>query len=214
LLLCSPLFAGNGAEMEKQTSANKPNVIFILADDSGFSDLGYYGSSISTPQLDSLAANGLIFTQFYNTGRCWPTRAALMTGFYPQQVHHNTLANLGGGGNGQRQAWARLLPDFLEPHGYRSYHSGKWHIDRTVLATGFDRSLNIVNQGNYFTNKQKHGRASRFQWLPEKVLFRHLSPMERSIANAYGGYTGEIGLSESATINWLRPKEILGKCTT
>ncbi len=59
----------------------KPNVIFILADDLGFSDLGCYGGEIATPNLDALAKNGLRFSQFYNTGRCWPSRAALMTGY-------------------------------------------------------------------------------------------------------------------------------------
>ena len=147
LLLCVPLFGSD------RRDAEKPNVIFILADDSGYSDLGCYGSAINTPHLDSLAANGLKFTQFYNTGRCWPTRAALMTGYYPHQVHRDRLPNLGGGVGGKRQKWARLLPDFLKPHGYRSYHSGKWHIDGNVLPAGFDRSMNFENQNNFFTNE-------------------------------------------------------------
>lgn len=136
--------------------AEKPNIIFILADDSGFSDLGCYGSEIETPNLDGLAQNGLLFTQFYNTGRCWPTRAALMSGYYPQMVHRDKLPNLKNilaGNRGERQPWARLLPDFLKPLGYRNYHSGKWHIDGKVLAAGFDRSLDIRNQGNFFTAK-------------------------------------------------------------
>ena len=153
LLFGSQLFGDDNGEAKQQQTIKRPNVIFILADDSGYSDLGCYGSSISTPNLDSLAANGLKFTQFYNTGRCWPTRAALMTGFYPHQVHRDTLPNLGGGGNGRRQQWARLLPDLLKLYGYRSYHSGKWHIDGHVLSTGFDRSLNMINQDNFFTNK-------------------------------------------------------------
>ncbi|MDH4453254.1 MAG: arylsulfatase [Verrucomicrobiota bacterium] len=132
-------------------AAERPNVVFILADDLGYSDLGCYGGEIETPNLDSLAQNGLRFTQFYNTARCWPTRGALMTGFYAQQIHRDVLPNVGGGGQGVRQQWARLLPDFLKPAGYRSYHSGKWHIDGKVLDGGFDRSLDTRNQGNFFT---------------------------------------------------------------
>jgi arylsulfatase len=131
--------------------AAKPNIVMILADDLGFSDLGCYGSEIATPNLDTLAKNGLRFTQFYNTARCWPTRGALLSGYYAQQIHRDALPGLGGGNSGARQTWARLLPDYLKPAGYRSYHSGKWHIDGKVLAAGFDRSLDLRNQGNYFT---------------------------------------------------------------
>ena len=134
-------------------AAERPNIVFILADDMGYSDLGCYGGEIQTPHLDALAAGGLRYTQFYNTARCWPTRAALLTGYYAQQVHRDALPGLGGGGRGKRQSWARLLPDHLRPHGYRNYHSGKWHIDGKVLDAGFDRSLNMRNQGNFFTAK-------------------------------------------------------------
>ena len=132
-------------------AASKPNIIFILADDMGFSDAGCYGSEIATPNLDALAQDGLRFTQFYNTTRCWPTRGALLTGYYAQQIHRDALPEVRGGNSGVRQSWARLLPDFLKPVGYRSYHSGKWHIDGKVIAGGFDRSLNMNNQGNYFS---------------------------------------------------------------
>jgi len=114
----------------------------------GYSDLGCYGSEIETPNLDRLAAGGVKFTQFYNTARCWPTRAALLTGYYAQQVRRDDLLKKS---RGKRPKWARLLPDFLKPYGYRCYHSGKWHIDGKVLAGGFDRSLDMRNQGNYFT---------------------------------------------------------------
>lgn len=139
-LLCGP-----------SSAAPKPNVLLILADDLGYSDLGCYGGEIATPNLDSLAKNGLRFTQFYNTARCWPSRGALLTGYYAQQIHRDALAEVAGGGQGVRQKWARLLPDFLKPAGYRCYHSGKWHIDGKVLDGGFDRSLDMRNQGNFFT---------------------------------------------------------------
>ena len=132
---------------------SKPNVIFILADDLGSSDLGCYGGEISTPNLDTLAHDGLRFTQFYNTARCWPSRGALMTGYYPQEIHRDAFPELSGGARGVRQQWARLLPDFLKPAGYRCYHSGKWHIDGKVLDGGFDRSFCVNNHGNFFSNK-------------------------------------------------------------
>ncbi len=133
--------------------AEKPNVVMILADDLGYSDLGCYGGEIETPHLDALAKNGLRYTQFYNTARCWPTRGALLTGYYAQQIHRDALPDVFGGAQGVRQKWARLLPDFLKQAGYRCYHSGKWHIDGKVLAGGFDRSLDMRNQGNFFTSK-------------------------------------------------------------
>ena len=143
LVVAAPLSAGK--------LLAKPNVVFILADDLGYSDLGCYGGEISTPNLDQLARDGLRFTRFYNTARCWPTRGALLTGYYAQQIHRDALPALGGGTQGVRQSWARLLPDFLKPAGYRCYHSGKWHIDGKVLDGGFDRSLKVDNQGNYFS---------------------------------------------------------------
>ena len=140
-------------EIDAKTPEKKPNILIILADDLGYSDLGCYGGEIETPVLDGLAAGGLQFTQFYNTGRCWPTRASLMSGYYAQQVHRDKLPQVKGGIAGRRQSWARLMPDFLKPHGYRNYHSGKWHIDGEVLAAGFDRSLDMRNQGNFFSAK-------------------------------------------------------------
>ncbi len=132
-------------------AAPKPNVVLILADDLGYSDLGCYGGEIATPHLDSLATNGLRFTQFYNTARCWPTRAALLTGYYAQQIHRDALPSIRGGVMGKRQTWAPLLPAYLAKAGYRNYHSGKWHIDGKVLDGGFEKSLNIASPGNFFT---------------------------------------------------------------
>lgn len=135
------------------TVKTPPNVVLILADDLGYSDIGCYGGEIATPQLDALARDGLRFTQFYNTTRCWPTRAALLTGYHAQQVRRDSLPGIPGGVRERRPSWARLLPDFLKVAGYRCYHSGKWHIDGKVLDAGFDRSLAVNNQGNLFSAK-------------------------------------------------------------
>jgi arylsulfatase len=130
----------------------RPNVLVILADDLGFSDLGAYGGEIDTPNLDRLAAGGLRFTEGYNTARCWPTRAALLTGYYPQAIGRDALPGGKGGRQGQRPAWAVLLPERLAAAGYRSYHSGKWHIDGDPREQGFARSRAVgwAGENNYF----------------------------------------------------------------
>ncbi len=122
-ILCQAITAAN-------EQPSRPNIVVILADDLGYSDLGCYGGEIKTPNLDGLAAGGLRFTQFYNTARCWPTRAALLTGYYAQQVrarHRCRRTELLQ--TGIRPKWARPLPEMLRPCGYRSYHAGKWHVD-------------------------------------------------------------------------------------
>lgn len=127
-----------------------PNIMVIMADDLGYSDLGCYGGEINTPNLDQLAANGLRFTQFYNTGRCWPTRASLMTGYYAQQVGRDKAPGIKGGGGGKRPDWAELIPDYIKQAGYRSYHSGKWHIDGMPIENGFDLSYYLKDQSRFF----------------------------------------------------------------
>jgi arylsulfatase len=127
--------------------SDRPNIVVILADDLGFSDLGCYGGEIHTPHLDKLADEGLRFAQFYNCGRCWPTRSALLTGYYPQQVNCD----------GERAAfplWGYLLPHQLRQAGYRSYHSGKWHVPNVktqVEQGGFDRSYCIESFDDHFS---------------------------------------------------------------
>lgn len=135
--------AGSGAPA---APASRPNILFILADDLGYSDLGCYGSEIATPNLDRLAANGVRFTQFYNTARCWPTRAALLSGYYPQQIRMDPP-------RGRLPQWTRLLPHHLKPLGYRSYHSGKWHVQGAPLPVkdgGFDVSYRLEDHDRNF----------------------------------------------------------------
>lgn len=146
------IFASIGVVNAAPTT--KPNVLIILADDLGFSDLGCYGGEIRTPNLDALAKDGIRFTQAYNTARCWPSRAATMTGYYAQEVRRDTLPGVPGGGTqGVRPTWAVLLSEVMKPAGYRTYHSGKWHIDGDPLQLGFDRSyvINSPGQSNYFS---------------------------------------------------------------
>jgi arylsulfatase A-like enzyme len=127
-----------------------PNILLIVADDLGYSDLGSYGGEVRTPNLDSLAKNGLRFTQFYNTARCWPSRAALLTGYYAQQVRRDTVPGVPSGGGGTRPPWARLVAERLRPLGYRSYHAGKWHLDGQPLHNGFDASYDLEDYDHNF----------------------------------------------------------------
>jgi len=128
----------------------RPNILLIMADDLGFSDIGCYGGEIETPNLDRLAAGGIRFTQFYNTGRCWPTRASLLTGFYPHQVRRDKVPGVRSGGGGKRPAWAPLLSVRLAAEGYRCYHSGKWHLDGMPLGNGFHSSYYLKDQHRFF----------------------------------------------------------------
>lgn len=112
-------------------AGDKPNLLCILVDDLGFSDLGCFGGEIETPNLDALAAGGVRLTQFYNTGRCCPSRAAILTGQYPHRVGlgHMTTNDLGHPGfRGVVSDEARTIAEALAPAGYRSFLSGKWHL--------------------------------------------------------------------------------------
>jgi len=123
-----------------------PNIVVILFDDMGFSDFGCYGGEIETPNIDRLAENGLRFTQFYNTTRCWPTRTALTTGFYPQQVRSDPP-------KGKLPLGTALIPHYLQTVGYRCYHSGKWHVpgaNRPVADGGFNRSYEMYDYDRNF----------------------------------------------------------------
>lgn len=124
----------------------KPNFLVIVADDMGFSDAGCYGGEISTPNLDKLGYNGVRFTQHYSTGRCWPSRATLLTGQYYQQVPRHSA-------DGPLPDWGRTIPHYLKPEGYRCYHSGKWHVNQVPTITGhggFDRSYYVRDYDRNF----------------------------------------------------------------
>ncbi|MBI5801009.1 MAG: arylsulfatase [Verrucomicrobia bacterium] len=146
--------------------APRPNILLILADDLGFSDIGCYGSSLATPNLDRLAAGGLRFTQFYNAARCCPTRAALLTGLYPHQAGVGHMLQPWrppsyNNGIGENTA---TIAELLRDAGYRTYHVGKWHVGGVggnlvadapaarnhPMNRGFDRAYGSGGGGNYF----------------------------------------------------------------
>jgi len=116
----------------------RPNIIIIMSDDMGYSDIGCYGSEISTPVLDGLAGGGLRFTHFYNTARCCPTRASLLTGLYPHQagVGHMTGDRGYDGYRGDLNNRCMTIAEVLKTAGYSTYISGKWHVTKGTTPEG------------------------------------------------------------------------------
>jgi arylsulfatase A-like enzyme len=129
--------------------APRPNVLLILADDLGFSDIGCYGSEVHTPNIDKLAAEGLRFTQFYNGSRCCPSRASLLTGLYAQQtgVGLMTSNDHEPGYTGSLNDSCVTLAQVLEQAGYQTFMCGKWHVGdhEPPVTRGFDRSYGFYS---------------------------------------------------------------------
>jgi arylsulfatase len=134
----------------------RPNIVVLLVDDMGFSDIGCYGSEIPTPNLDKLAANGLRFTQFYNTGRCCPTRASILTGLYPHQAGVGHMGEDSGvpGYSGRLNDRCVTIAEVLDGAGYFTAMSGKWHVGQNhgvvPWERGFQRSFNSPAGGFYY----------------------------------------------------------------
>lgn len=172
--LCSALSAST------ISAAEKPNIVLIMADDMGFSDLGCYGSEIPTPHIDALAAGGLRFTQFYNSARCSPTRAALLTGIHPHQAGMGRLAEEAIGLTtvnppaylGYLNQSSVTLAEVLRPAGYKTYLAGKWHLGQRdeakwPLQRGFDRFYGILAGAcSYLKPDKPRGLTLDNQQLP------------------------------------------------
>ncbi|MBT3200396.1 MAG: arylsulfatase [Phycisphaerales bacterium] len=131
-------------------TAKRPNIVVILTDDMGFSDLGCYGGEIETPNLDALAAGGVRFTEFYGTARCWPTRATLMSGRYSNGI---------GGGQ-------VAIPQVLKPVGYQTAMVGKWHLSRDTkknspMQRGFDDFYGTITGAGSFYNPMTLTRGTQ-----------------------------------------------------
>jgi arylsulfatase len=153
----------SNASQAQDAQKKRPNIVVILADDLGYSDIGCYGGDIKTPMLDKLATNGLRFTNFFNTARCCPSRAALLTGLYSHQagVGHMTENSKQTGYEGQLNRNCVTIAEVLRRSGYRAYMVGKWHLSRDEnqkapnetwpLGRGFDRYYGLIpGAANYF----------------------------------------------------------------
>jgi arylsulfatase A-like enzyme len=152
---------GSGATVAQAAAPTRPNVVVILVDDMGFSDLGCFGSEIPTPNIDRLAARGVRLTHFYNTARCSPSRAALMTGLYPHQAGmghlDGTIREDDPGYQGKLADDSVTIAEALKPAGYFTIMTGKWHLGHQrgtpPSERGFDRSLNHAAGGVYYGNQ-------------------------------------------------------------
>jgi arylsulfatase A-like enzyme len=149
---------------EKEEKPAKPNIILIMSDDMGFSDIGCYGGEIQTPNLDNLAQQGIRFTQFYNAARCCPTRASLLTGLYPHQAGMGWMTGIDTeipAYQGDLNANCVSLAEVAKTAGYSTFMTGKWHVSRNVkaegskynwpLQRGFDRFYGTIQgAGSYY----------------------------------------------------------------
>ena len=155
------LAAGVPAVLRAAPPAPRPNVVVVLVDDMGFSDIACYGGEIPTPNLDRLASRGVRFTQFYNTARCSPTRASLLTGLYPHQAGMGHLDNIvregSRGYQGRLSDESATIAEVVRPAGYFTAMTGKWHLGQQngtpPWERGFDRSLNSRAGGIYFPDQ-------------------------------------------------------------
>lgn len=161
----------------------RPNIVLILADDMGWSDLGCYGSEIATPHLDRLAKDGIRFTQFHNTAKCFPSRACLLTGLYAQQCG---MAKSPG-----KFRNCATLGDLLRSAGYRTLASGKHHGTQNLIDLGFDRyyglrdgACNHFNPGEQRPGEpvpgDKHPPGGKKRvWCIDEKTFKPYTPKEK-----------------------------------
>ncbi|MCL5271140.1 MAG: arylsulfatase [bacterium] len=161
------MLSGLTRAVQAGAATGRPNILLIMTDDMGFSDIGCYGGEIPTPNIDKLAAGGLRFTQFYNTARCCPTRASLLTGLYPHQAAIGGMTDVyrpaPDGYVGDLSRNTATIAEVLKPAGYATYMAGKWHVTTFIrkdtpelrhnwpLQRGFDRYYGILGaQADYF----------------------------------------------------------------
>lgn len=176
--LSAPLFTSCFFGQEQKKELEKPNIILILADDMGYSDIGCYGSEIATPNLDNLAQNGVRFSQFYNASRCCPTRASLLTGLYQHQAGIGDMVNDKGypSYQGYINTNCVTLAEALKLNGYNTYMSGKWHVgnrpETLPRERGFDRYFGLIDgAGSYFQRIAYRVNQEAPRWMLDDADF-------------------------------------------
>ncbi len=154
--------SAHSASADSGRSKRRPNILLIMSDDMGYSDIGCYGGEIHTPNLDELADGGVQFTHFYNTARCCPTRASLLTGLYPHQAGVGHMTNDRGydGYRGDLNNQCVTIAEVLRTADYSTYMSGKWHVTKGMapdgpkhnwpLQRGFDRFYGTITGAGSF----------------------------------------------------------------
>lgn len=164
---------------------NSPNIVLIMCDDMGFSDLGCYGSEIKTPNIDKLAQEGVRFSQFKNTGRSCPSRAALLTGRYQHQAGMGWMAEVDEhrpGYRGQIDKEYPTIAEIMKAGGYSTYMSGKWHVTTTggydspngsyPVQRGFDRYYGCLHGGgSYYKPSPVYNDLEKVNNLPDDYYY-------------------------------------------
>ena len=178
LLIGFILVPGTGCESAEKMP-KQPNIVVIMADDMGYSDVGSYGGEIQTPYIDLLASNGLRFTQFYNAGRCCPTRASLLTGLYPHQAGMGSMVSPVGSSpeEGPYQGYLNnrsvTMAEVLKDATYKTYMAGKWHVGENEahwpLKRGFDRYFGLISGASSYYEVIKDQPRVRQIVLDDKV---------------------------------------------
>ncbi len=166
-----------GSVPASATSSTRPNIMVIMADDMGYSDIGCYGGEVKTPNLDALAAVGLRFRQFYNAARCCPTRAALLTGLYPHQAGMGGMVSHDdkyqpGAYQGFLNDQCVTLAEVLGNAGYKTYMSGKWHVgeaeENWPCKRDFDRYFGLISGANSYYALDTGGKNPRKMALDDE----------------------------------------------